>query len=74
MRLKTIQQDEKNESIINDVLPIIDAPENLALINNPFKETECATPKEINYFNNTVPELKNIQFKAKIIFKASKDG
>jgi hypothetical protein len=55
-------------------LPIIDAPENLALINNPFKETECATPKEINYFTNTVPELKNIQFKAKIIFKASKDG
>jgi hypothetical protein len=31
-----------------------------SLSKTPFNGTECATPEEISYFTQIVPELKNI--------------
>ena len=44
------------------------------MIENPFKETDCATADQIRYFKETVPYIQNKKFRAERIFKATEDG
>ena len=48
--------------------------EDPSLSENPFNGTECATLEENSFFIHKVPELEKVQFKAKQIYKASRDG
>jgi hypothetical protein len=46
----------------------------LAEVDNPFEGTVCANPKELQYFNKTVPALQGKRFKVKRVFQATVDG